>query len=755
MQREIGGYIELQRGTFPVFPGAVHLNSARNCLAYLIEARGITKIWIPDFMCDSIRNLCAREGVALGVYQIAENLEPNWDTVLMQDGDYLYLVDYYGQLTDACVEQALRVSKGRLAIDEAQSLYAPAREGLDTLYSPRKFLGIPDGGILCTSARLNRSIPQDESRDHMSFLLGRTECKASVYYDNYKDNNERFEEEPLKRMSALTERLISAVDGEDVVRKRLQNYRALAAQLDDVNGLSLKEPVCPFAYPLLVENGPAIRGALAKKGLFIPTLWPNVLTDEQAGEVARRYAADILPLPCDQRYAYGDMERMVNALREEGVLAPKLAGKKLAILGGTQIACEIVHAAKKLGMHVSVIDYNPPEDSPAKRIADQHALISVADADQVASYLKENQIDGVITGYSDTLLPMYADICAAADLPCYGTRAQFEVFTDKVQWKPLCHQFGVPTAQTYDESILDLSEDQIAFPLFVKPSDGAGARGTSVARNKEQLVAAVEYARSFARNGVVLLEDYLEGPELTVFWVFIDGRYEVFLLGNRLVKDNQEDTIPLPTGYSFPAAITPLYLEKVAPAVRCMLESQGVKNGMMFMQCIVRDGMPYVYDIGYRLTGSLEQYINEAVSGYSVMDMLLQFAVTGQMTDDPLIYQKIQHGLYAPCYNVSFLMKPGVIAQFEGLELLDQNPTVIAYSKAHVEGEELPPEAKGELRQIALRVLGAVESVDNLADEMLKVQESVQILDPQGNNLVLPGFEGCDFYQNLYQGGVR
>ncbi len=225
------------------------------------------------------------------------------------------------------------------------------------------------------------------------------------------------------------------------------------------------------------------------------------------------------------------------------------------------------------------------------------------------------------------------------------------------------------------------------------------------------------------------------------------------MLGNRLVKHNQEGALPLPAGYTFPASVLPRYLERVAPRVRAMLASQGVRNGMMFMQCIVRDSLPFVYDIGYRLTGSLEHHITSAVAGYSPMDMLLHFAVTGKMTDDLAIWEKVEKGLYAPAYNVSCLMSPGTIHHFDGLEELSADPSVITYVKAHVEGESLPPEARGELRQIALRVLGAVDSPRDLEPAMERVQAAVRIASADGEDLMLPGLEAVDFQGNILADG--
>ena len=88
-----------------------------------------------------------------------------------------------------------------------------------------------------------------------------------------------------------------------------------------------------------------------------------------------------------------------------------IQGKKLLIMGGMQISCEIVLKAKAMGVYTIVADYYPVEKSPAKRIADKAIEVSVTDVDAVVSVIKEEDVDGVIVGFNDMLLPFYADIC--------------------------------------------------------------------------------------------------------------------------------------------------------------------------------------------------------------------------------------------------------------------------------------------------------------------------------------------------------
>lgn len=420
----------------------------------------------------------------------------------------------------------------------------------------------------------------------------------------------------------------------------------------------------------------------------------------------------------------------------------ELAGKEIAILGGTRLDCEIVHAAKGLGMRTTVISYDRWEDSPAKRIADAHAEIDLADTDSAARYIIENGIDGAIVGFSDTLLPWYAEICEKADIPCYGNRELFDLFTDKGAWKEECRKFAIPTAEPFDYPIRD--PGGIPFPVFVKPKRGSGARGTSVAYDEKELGSALRRARAIDPSDDVLIEKYLEGFEITVFWLFIDGKRYVSQIGNRHVKSNQDGAIPLPAGYSFPSSEIPRYLERIAPSVDDMLEAHNVQNGMMFMQCICNQEDIFVYDIGFRLTGSLEYHLTKEIAGYSAMEMLLHFAVTGRMTDDSDASKKIERGLESPAFNISVLMKPGILGRFEGLDTVREDESYIASMESYEEGDILPWEARGELRQIALRILGVVDDVRDIEEKMLQIQGEVRVLSPDGNDLTLPGIEPSD-----------
>ena len=305
---EIGGYIELDKYTLPMLHDkAIKLNCGRNALAYLIEAKRIESILMPKFMCDSCNGILKRYGVSVRYYSIDLNFRPI-DIILKSGGrEWLYLVNFYGQLSNEYIKK-MQMLYRNIIVDQAQAYFQKPVVGVDTLYTCRKFFGVADGAILYSDKELRRTFEQDESFERMHFLLGRFERTASEFYPEYAQNNDFFINEPIKKMSKLTENLLHGIDYEIVKKKREKNFETLHDRLKKINKLKLTVPEGAFMYPLYVENGDFIRRELQKKKIYIPILWPDVFEICDESELEFDMAKNILPLPIDQRYDLSDME---------------------------------------------------------------------------------------------------------------------------------------------------------------------------------------------------------------------------------------------------------------------------------------------------------------------------------------------------------------------------------------------------------------------------------------------------------------
>lgn len=297
---EIGGYFGLEQLiSNEYYKDLIALNTARNALLYVLKARKIKKIYFPHYLCDSVSQMCSREGYCYSYYKIGRDFLPEFD-VDLGENEYIYIVNYYGQISnDKLLE--LKTKYQRVIFDNVQAFFQEPVPEIDTIYSCRKFFGVPDGAYLSTDCVLDEELPTDISIDRMKHILGRFEGgTASEYYTDFKQNDESFMLLELRQMSKLTHNILGAIDYERVKRIRKDNFNTLHEALKDRNPLKLTIPTGPYAYPFYCKNGMEIKKQLAKNKIYVPTLWPNVLDSQD--DVAKDYAANILPLPCDQRY---------------------------------------------------------------------------------------------------------------------------------------------------------------------------------------------------------------------------------------------------------------------------------------------------------------------------------------------------------------------------------------------------------------------------------------------------------------------
>ncbi len=311
--KEIGGYIEIEKNVGELYHNnAVALNCGRNCLRYLIQSKNIKRIKLPKFLCDSVGNVCLRENVKVSYYSIDLNFLPV--NVNLMENEWLYVVNYYGQLDKSAISD-MKKKYDRIIIDNAQDFFQLPINGIDTLYTCRKFFGVSDGAFLYTDCHIEIK-ETDISYNRMNYLLGRFEKSASDFYSEYVANNELFEQEPIKKMSLLTENILRGLNYDRIREIRTKNFAYLHARFEKLNRLKLRVPSGAFMYPLFLEGGAAIRQQLQKKKIYIPMLWPDVHGLCQENELEYDLAKNILPLPVDQRYNEATMDYIGNEIME-------------------------------------------------------------------------------------------------------------------------------------------------------------------------------------------------------------------------------------------------------------------------------------------------------------------------------------------------------------------------------------------------------------------------------------------------------
>jgi len=314
--KAIGGYFELElpQGFVEKYPGALGYQSARAAfMALLQNSPAITRVWMPYYICDSMVSPVLAAGKELAFYRIDQRFFIE-DRLNLAEGDLLLYVNYFGVCDRNVLELLCTYDPKRVVIDCSQAFYSGPFNCLATIYSPRKFFGVPDGGLLMTAVSIPEPLQIDEgSCQRATHLIKRLSFDAEAGYGDYQAAELTLSDVAPKRISQLTSRLLRSIDYDAVRARRKRNFSALHHALGSTNRLSVDLDVIngPMAYPYLPAEG-ALRQQLISHRVFIATYWTEVLERvPQEGHEAK-LVSNLCALPCDQRLSADAVARIIN-----------------------------------------------------------------------------------------------------------------------------------------------------------------------------------------------------------------------------------------------------------------------------------------------------------------------------------------------------------------------------------------------------------------------------------------------------------
>lgn len=310
--KEIGGYFELETANMPLFHNdGLWLNSGRNAFAYILKTFNIKRIALPFFTCPVVWEITEQENCKIIPYDIDNNFMP---TIKFNEEEYILYTNYFG----ICSNQVKKLSSQypNIIFDNAQAFFAQF-SGIASFYSPRKFFGIPDGGLVISKKYSDIQLQRSTSYNICSHLLKRHDLGAEAAYFDFKNNSFEISKAPLQTISPLTKAMMKNVNYSNIMKTRIENYSVLANALTKYNKIntSLYKDI-PLVYPFYLENGAAdLRNKLIQHKIFVAKYWPAAKnTSCMSSNAAKLFSENIIPLPIDQRYNTNDMHRILEVI---------------------------------------------------------------------------------------------------------------------------------------------------------------------------------------------------------------------------------------------------------------------------------------------------------------------------------------------------------------------------------------------------------------------------------------------------------
>ena len=320
---EFGGYFGLELPFFTdYFSNAIKLQSGRAAIRLAIESTDIKHVYLPAFICDSVIQAVLDAGAEPEFYSLDDSLYPQGILGDFNNNSILLYVNHFG-LCDRNIDKLIQdISPENLIIDNSQALFSPQYNNLATVYSVRKFVGVPDGGLLFLNKGIKVKLPSNEdivSLERIRHLFIRTAYSAKEGYNDYLESeNSLSDTRPLK-MSRLTQRLMRSINFDDVRQKRRENFIKIASKLDEINlhKWQLDTRSVPLCYPLLLTRDvSSIRECLANKGIYIPTYWPDAYIRIRDDSCEEQFINKCLAIPCDQRYSEPEIDVLLESILE-------------------------------------------------------------------------------------------------------------------------------------------------------------------------------------------------------------------------------------------------------------------------------------------------------------------------------------------------------------------------------------------------------------------------------------------------------
>lgn len=357
--------------------------------------------------------------------------------------------------------------------------------------------------------------------------------------------------------------------------------------------------------------------------------------------------------------------------------------KKLMILGASILQLPAIEKAKEMGLDVLVVDMNP--DAVGFNVPSiEKEIISTIDIQAVISAAKRHRIDGIMTLATD--MPMRTVAAVAKEMNLIGIDEETALkATNKAEMRKALQLNNVPIPKFYVVSNKDEYKEvvkQFNIPFIVKPADSSGSRGIFEVKdihNDDLIIEAYDYCHPFSKVGDVVVEEYMDGPEVSVETLTVNGECHVIQITDKLTTGAPHY---VEMGHSQPTMLSNEIAEQISKVAKAANKAIGIKNGPSHTEIIVTKEGPKIVELGARLGGdNITTHLVPLSTGVNMVECCIKIAL-GEIPDIKKKWNKGSAIRY-------FEQHAGVIDSIEGVDKAEEIDGVQQISIVHGVGEEV------------------------------------------------------------------
>lgn len=398
---------------------------------------------------------------------------------------------------------------------------------------------------------------------------------------------------------------------------------------------------------------------------------------------------------------------------------------KALVLAGSCPQIILLKQLRERGIYTILADNNV--NAVARPYADEFVKVDLLNVEAVKKVAEEEKVDFLITVCADQVLITVAKVSEELGLPCYlDVKTACDV-SDKSHMKAIFHEYGIPSSKHIFMDTLDA--DKLAgmeYPMVVKPADAYSSKGVRKADNFEELQEFFRDASRISRSGLVIVEEFVEGAELTVDYQIVDGKAYLLSASNTEKVDYKDRFLAFRT--RFPAAVSEDTLERVRQIGQKIADAFQLKNTPMLVQMLTNNKRESVLEFCARTGGGAKYLLLKMCTGFdpitAVIDLTLGRKVeVGQIKSESKFYTN--EFLYA---------YPGCFDHLEGFEELKQAGILAEYWQFKWKGAEISNAVTSSDRVASISI--QADTFEELVEKHNKAASVIKLIDANGKDMM-------------------
>lgn len=332
------------------------------------------------------------------------------------------------------------------------------------------------------------------------------------------------------------------------------------------------------------------------------------------------------------------------------------------VIGGGLLQVPVIQTAQKMGLQVIVTDYNP--NALGMKYADIPIVMSTRDIEGSVRVAKKQHeitpISGVLTVGTDASATVAA-VANALNLP--GIKFEDAIAaTNKIKMRTRFFEHGVPSPHFFP--VWSLSDAKkackvLGFPVVIKPSDNMGARGVVRIDNKNQIADAFAFAKSASPSGELIIEEFMEGHELSIDAVVFNGEVTFTGIADRIIEYPPHF---VETGHTMPSQLPKEVQDSACEVMKAGIKALGIHLGCAKGDIkITKDG-PKIGELAARLSGGfMSAYTYPLSTGVNLMRAAIEVALGQEPGNLEPLYNRVS-------IERAIITKPGIVKKICGVE---------------------------------------------------------------------------------------